>query len=284
MAFHAAVVYCMHLPRSYFDLVTPPARLLLRTRHLEPAHRIAFLPYPDAFVSDAPGLIYPTLILAPDDLLAEITKFAGEADAPIAAARFSSLNQESLVGHWKEIADLLSAQDLARWKGLFQPIVSPPPTLETMGPLAPMRLAVKFLARQFAWFGDEIIVGLDESDEEGLLDRFVHLHQLIEAQATVEERGELPEAEDFMEILRKHQVLPPLPLVLGSRTLRQQEAPWAQLGIRAVDPAFAEPIYEVMLSHRTLACKGFGLRLDDIPASLLQRLRQLEELCSARPH
>jgi hypothetical protein len=285
LQFHAAVVYCLHLPRSIFDLTRPPTRLIAAGRRQEPAHRIGLLPYPDAFESPASAdlaALYPALILAPDTLLDEARELALEANAPLGVLGFSSLNQESLDACWKQLTSLLF--DPISAKDWMRPIDAPGPRLQEMGPRTPMRLAVQFVARQFGLLA-AVEPGLADADEVGLLDRFMRIHRFIGGLAALEAQDDIKDFEsDLDNAVDNQPLISPVPLVLASRGFRQRGAPWGEVGIKSVDPALAEPALQVMLTHRTLACKGVGLRIDDVGESLMQRLHQLEELCSETPY
>jgi hypothetical protein len=274
-----ALAYCLHLPRSRFDLLRTPARLVRLTRNFEPAHRIAFLSYPDAFQpenSDALGRLHPALLLSADDLIVETEALARQVGAPLGAISFSELTQNSLTRHWKELTALVPEG------GPFPPIDSPAPILQEMSELTPMRLAVMFLGRQFAL--EAMLDGIEDANDIGLIDLFIEMHRMISAVAEIKETGEPGEfAQQMKHQLTLQPLFPPVPLVLGSLTPSREKFPWDKIGIEPFDALLEEQAYLSMLSHRTLASKGIGLRLNDVPDSLMQRLRQFEELCAQTP-
>jgi hypothetical protein len=175
-----------------------------------------FLPHPDAFQPDsshALGKSYRTLLLSADDLIVETETLARRVGAPLGAISFSALTQDSLTRHWKKLAALVPEG------GPFPPIDSPALVLREMSELTPMRLAVMFLARQFAL--EAMLDGIEDVDDIGLIDLFIEMHRMIGALAAIEETGERGEfAQQMNHHLAQRPLFPPVPLVLGSRTPR----------------------------------------------------------------
>jgi hypothetical protein len=280
--FARAVTYCLHLPRFVFDLCSAPVQAILGSLHFEPAHRIAFLRYPEVLAAEYRTelrAIFPTLLFASDDLLGEVQQLAQDVGAPLGAISITQLSPESLARHWKEMARLPVYSTVGQDPAGFNPLNAPPPTLEDLSPLAPMKLTIKFLARRI--HAERLVGDLAGASEEDLLDCFLNLHRLLQALAAVEKDGD---GGDFATTMDRHMRQPPrlpqVPLVLGSRSPRRRQFLWAGIGLKMIDPALDEPLYLAMLTHRTLASNGIGLRAADVPESLTQRLRQLEDLCA----
>jgi hypothetical protein len=280
--FLRALTYCLHLPRFVFDLRSQPAQAILASLHFEPAHRVAFLRYPEVLAAEYRGQLrakFPTLLFAPDDLLGEVQQLAQDVGAPLGAISITQLSSESLRRHWKEIGQLAADSNAGQKPVWFNPLNAPPPALEDLTALEPMKLAIKFLARRI--HAERAVGDLAGASEEDLLDWFLYLHRLLQALAAIEKDGD---GGDFAATMDRHMRqpprLPPVPLVLGSRSPPRKPFLWADIGIKTIDPALDEPLYLAMLTHRTLASNGIGLRAADVPESLTQRLRQLEDLCA----
>ena len=276
-----ALNYCLHLPRFAFDVIMRPPQMILQTLHLEPAHRIAFVHYPDVLTEENRIQLRsrsPTLLFSSEDLFIEIQSLAQDVGAPLGAVATNQLSFESLNRHWAEYAQLTIFPIKHIKSTWFTQLNSPPPLLEDLTALTPMKLAVKFLARQIMEQADNKLVALNEED---LLDYFLYLHHVMEGFSAAELSTQ---PNNFAEYMNRHMSLPPqvpsVPLVLGSRSRRQPSYSWGNLGIKTIDPVLDESLYMAMLTHRTLACNGIGLRVADVPDSLAQRLRQLEDLCA----
>jgi hypothetical protein len=252
--------------------------------YLEQNHRIEFIRYPEQFKMEAIAQIRalnPTLLLAPDELISASKQLATDVCAPLGAASFNILNQSSLEHHWREIAGLIDANEFAWSRGWIRPLADvPPPQLMELSSLAPMRLALKFLARQVG--EPDLLEGLDEASEEELVERFCFVHQTLRALAEIERIGDLSAS---LEQHRSTQpMLPRTPLVLGARRIEKSGVTPQRAAAAPQITIVDEQLHLSMLSHRTLASNSIGLQLADVPKELVQRLRQLEELCAQSPH
>ena len=99
-----ALWYCLHLPKTAWDVVDLPLPGVRETLNEERKHVIvlapvqAFLDWSLRLPSGGPE---PMLVIGPDDAYRAISALAADFGYVLPAVKFSDLSQESLSAHWE---------------------------------------------------------------------------------------------------------------------------------------------------------------------------------------
>lgn len=253
-AFLRALVYCLHLPRTVWDVQrTQPIVLVDAVGKGEQSHRIGMIRHPEQFArTEHPRWreLAPMLLLAPDDLVADAEALALLLGTPLGAVAFSRLDQPMLKRHWAAIV-ALDPQG--------PHLEGPIPTLDAPTRLLPLKLAAQFLARQTGLPLEKI--GGSPEDVEGLATQVLELHTMLRMMARVQ-RDKRPKPRDraefnalHVEEVRKLR----LPAVVVARSSEQRDTLWQGAGIKSIGRGHDEGMLHALLAHRTLACQGLGV-------------------------
>src|SRR5882724_6517550 len=144
-----ALWYCLHLPRTRFDLIDMHAKGMKEGQLLNLPHHIILLPvpWPEPLPMSRPE-DWPAIILAPGDLRSAAEQLASRLPAVVDIADTAALDVATLQRHWDALYAALR---------LERPRYAWPSRMYSNAPQRTLLLPHLFLARQFRQGRDEEI-------------------------------------------------------------------------------------------------------------------------------
>ncbi len=287
-----ALWYCLHLPRTGFDVRDVPTQALERSRLWDFGHEIVLLPVPLPMPVDEiqPLRLHrPVLIVAPDDLATEAESLAGQLDPPLGVALLPSLGEQTLAEHWKGIHSAFAPET---------EYLGEEPSLSKRLDLAPSRLPTEFLMRQLhAPSGRE-----QATDESAAILEALHWQTMLSTISRLEREGrtETEAKQVFEATLTEERRRLQIPVCIVAPGVApsyakaafprgwRKNTPSPHIGPYNLEPlenhqndALAErAILDFLVTHRALSRSGLGIRLASIDSQLYGTLAQLERHCA----
>lgn len=274
-----AIWYCLHLPRTRFDLIKLHAKGLKESQRLHLPHRLVLVPVP--YPPALPPILnngLPKILIVQDDLLDSALALARELDHVVEVTPLSSLDSSRLAHHWKALHLAL---------GLDRPQFIRPTRLIANQEIRPALLPVHFVARQL-FAGSDDNVPADFTSQAKVLEYASYSQTVLSAIAKLEAAGTPPaEAERIYpaELERQSEqfqcpVSVGMPGVSPKSAVRLFEKSLRRVGIlsNSEDAVIETSVLGFLVAHRALSRAGVGFvsrPLGDEPFALLDTLERL---------
>jgi hypothetical protein len=287
-----ALWYFLHLPMTFWDLIdlSGSALALLSRRRSE--HAILLAPiqaFDTKIIPPLPTSLWPSLVVAPDELLGDARSVSSELDCVLSPLPTSALSDDTLAQNWAELHRRLIPT---------LPYVAGAPLLVRRLDTGPLVLPIRRLARQLS----QSLDFLPATDEDPLswVRAGLTQHAFVQAIASLEDRqASQAEADESLgQLVEQELQITRLPIALGAPGVASpyERALRADAGMAASVRRFprfdAEDIFvtdfagraddlversaiEFLVAH-SAAGDGLGMVVESLPPGLFSALATLE--------
>jgi len=296
-----ALWYCLHLPRTLYDLEDIPTHIIHNCQTYDFGHDIVLLP---TLLLDRSNVISSlkrkniTLTLAPNDLYEVANDLSKQLDVPLGVTPISSLSDKTLAQHWQAIHTQLAPQ--------MKYLGKEPKLCERLD-LASLLLPTRLLLRQMNAPVDSAALEniRDKAQRLGLA---LHLQAVISAIARMEREGKtLLEAEKIADAVLAEEkqrlafpvsvAVPGIPMIYAKKCYPRNQRnkseisatenikrTWKSLYTQREDVFVERAVIDFLVTHRAVARNGLGITLPDVSGELYGTLAKLEHhLSVGRP-
>lgn len=273
-----ALWYCLHLPRTHYDLRSVPIHVIKTSQNWELGQDILLIPVP--YPKDIHSMINPynpSIVIYPDDIFDAAHEFCRDVPMLLDMAPLSSLNSQLLNKHWLQLHGALSKRE--------DELLSIPPLF----PESLMRtyiLPTFFVMRQLS---DSVILK-NLAELRSKIDAFTYSFKtqaILSAAAQFRVEGITDptpaQFEDYVSEEKRNFKCPVsvcIPGVSPRSAARFIEGLSKDTPTKGTHKAAEMSVLSFLVSHRALARNGYAVLSQELQDEAFHNLAQLETMWS----